>query len=369
LKVGIVGFPQVGKTTILNLLTGGSFDTVSRGIRADPHLGVARVPDPDLERLAALFNPKKITHATVDYVDVPGLAPGEGKAALQGEGKEMSSYLTSLKNVDALLHVVRAFEDPNLPHCQGSVDPSRDIALFELEMIFSDLAIIERRLERLDKDLKKGKNPDLAQEMALLSDLKKALEEERPLRDLDLSEEDRKRIRGFTFLSEKPLLVVINLGDDDVARIPTVLEDFNLQKQAATKRVAVVGVCGKIEAEIAALPDEDAGEFMEAMGFSGRAMNRIIGESYRLLGLISFYTAGEPEVRAWTIPDGTTASKAAGVIHSDFEKGFIKAEVVAFEDMLRLGSLHEARAHGLLRLEGRDYRVREKDVILFRFNI
>ena len=369
MKVGIVGLPQVGKTTIFNLLTGARMETSSWGGKEEAHIGVAQVPDPDLDRLAEIFQPKKVTYATVEYIDVPGLARGEGKAALEGQARGLTALLSSLKLTDALLHVVRAFEDDSIPHPEGSVDPARDIGLFELEIIFSDLAIVEKRLERLEKDLKKGKSSELELERSLLERFKTALEQEQPLRALDLTEEEKKRVKGYTFLSAKPLLLVLNLGDADIAEISNSVEKFQLQKQAGMKHVGITAVCGKIEAEIASLPPEDAQAFMTDLGLSGSGLTRLIQESYSLLGLISYYTAGKPEVRAWTIPRGMSAAQAAGVIHSDFEKGFIKAEVVSYQDMVDAGSFPEAKNRGVLRLEGRDYGVRERDVILFRFNV
>ena len=367
MRVGIVGLPQVGKSTIFNLLTRGNIDTSSWGGKMEAHIGIARVPDARLDRLTAIFNPKKTTYATVEYVDLPGLARGEGKSA--SEGQALSTYLNNLKNVDALLHVVRAFEDSNLPHSEGSLDPARDIDLFELEMIFSDLSVVEKRLERLSKDLKKAKSFDLEIENQVLERFKAALENEQPLRNLDVTPEEAKRVRGFTFLSAKPLLVVVNLGDGDVAGISRAVETFGLEKAASMRSVRVTAVCGRIEAEIAALPPEDAALFLEDLGLESGGLDRIIQESYSLLGLISFYTAGDPEVRAWTIPRDTAAQQAAGVIHTDFERGFIKAEVVAYDEMVALGSFAAARNKGALRLEGKEYVVKEADVILFRFNV
>lgn len=367
MKVGIVGLPLVGKSTIFNLLTHGHVDTSSwGGGKGEAHIGVAQVPDAKLERLAEIIKPEKVTHATVEYVDLPGLARGEGKAV---ESREMGSYLANLKNVDALLQVVRAFDDENIPHSEGRVDPGRDIDLFELELIFSDLAIIEKRLERLSKDLKKAKSAELELENVVLERFQAALEQERPLRDVELTEEEQKRVKGFTFLSAKPMLLLLNLGDRDVAKIPRVVQEFGLERQAAQKGIGITGVCGKIEAEIAALPEEDARPFMEDLGLPISGLVRIIQESYSLLGLQSFYTAGDPEVRAWTISKNTTALQAAGAIHSDFERGFIKAELVAYDDMIQLGSFQAARNKGVLRLEGKEYRVQEGDVILFRFNV
>jgi ribosome-binding ATPase len=369
MKVGIVGLPQVGKTTIFRLLTQGRVDTSSWGGSREAHIGVAYVPDARVDRLAEIVKPKKTTYATVEYVDLPGLSRGEGKAALQGQAKEMATYLNSLKNIDTLLHVVRAFEDPNLSHVEGTVDPLRDVGLFELEMIFSDLAIVEKRLERLSKDLKKGKSPELDLENEVLMRFKAALESEQPLRELVLTAEEDKRIRGFTFLSAKPILLVLNVGDQDASKLGRIVEAFGLQGQSSRRNVAITGVCGKIESEIAALPPEDAQMFMDDLGISGSALDRIIQHSYDLLGVFSFYTAGDPEVRAWTIPRNTTAMQAAGVIHTDIERGFIKAEVVSFADMVELGTFQAAKSKGVLRLEGKEYRVQEGDVILFRFNV
>ena len=369
MKVGIVGLPQVGKTTIFSLLTQGRVDASSWGNAREAHIGVADVPDPRLDRLTEIVNPKKTTYATVEYIDLPGLARGEGKAALEGQSKDMSSYLNNLKNVDVLLHVVRGFDDPSLPHVEGSVDPLRDIGLFELELIFSDLAIVEKRLERLTKDLKKMKMPELELENELLLRFKAALESEQPLREIPLTLDEAKRVRGFTFLSAKPILIVVNVGDDDAEKIDKVVESFGFEKQAAMPNVGITAVCGKIESEIVSLPPEDAAVFMADFNLPGNAIDRIINKSYDLLGVFSFYTAGEPEARAWTIPRGTAAAQAAGVIHSDIEKGFIKAEVVSFDDMVALGSFATAKSKGVLRLEGREYKVREGDVILFRFNV
>jgi GTP-binding protein YchF len=362
-RVGIVGLPQVGKTTIFNLLTKGDVSTSAwGGGRGDAHIGVARVPDWHVDELAKLFRPEKVTYATVDYVDVPGLARGD-------HSRDMSGYLTSLKNIDALVHVVRAFDDEKLPHPEGSVDPRRDIDVFELEMILSDLAIVEKRLERLSKDLKKAKSADLELENSVLERYKSALESEKPLRGLELTAEEEKRVKGYTFLSAKPMLLVVNLGDGDTAKISRIVDEFVLQQHASRPKVRVTAVCGKIEAEIASLPSDDAKLFMEDLGLTSSGLDRIIQESYSLLGLVSFYTGGDPEVRAWTIPKGINAQQAAGVIHTDFEKGFIKAEVVSFPDLMKLGSFQAAKAKGALRLEGKEYIVQEEDVMLFRFNV
>lgn len=369
MKIGIVGLPKVGKTTIFRLLTQDRIDTSSWRSGRDSHIGIAYVSDAHLDRLAELTKPQKTTYATVEYVDLPGLSRGEGRAALQRRDREMAAYLSSLKNTDALLHVIRGFDDPSLAHVEGSVNPLRDIDLFELEMVFSDLAVVERRLERLAKDLKKMKSPELELERVVLQRFKTALESEQPLRELELTPEEEKRIRGFTFLTAKPILLLINLGDQDAPKIDSIVEDLGLQKQASRRNVGIAAVCGKIELEIAALPPEDAQMFMEDFGISGSALDRIIQKSYDLLGVFSFYTLSDPEVRAWTIPHNTTAVQAAGYVHTDMEKGFIKAEVVTFKDMMELGSYQAAKNKGVLRLEGKDYRVQKDDIILFRFNL
>jgi ribosome-binding ATPase len=362
-RVGVVGLPQVGKTTIFNLLTEGKANTASwAGGRGEAHVGIARVPDQRVDQLAALFQPKKVTYATVEYIDLPGLARGE-------HSRDMSSYLTNLRNVDALLHVVRAFADETLPHVEGSVDPNRDIGLFELEMILSDLTIVEKRLERLSKDLKKTKSADLELENAVLERYKAALEAETPLRQVQLTVEEAKRVKGYTFLSAKPMLIALNLADQDAPKLQRIVQEYGLEQRAAMPQVRIMGVCGKIEAEIATLPPDDARLFMDDLGLPSSGLDRIIRESYSLLGLISFYTSGEPEVRAWTIARDTNAQQAAGAIHTDIEKGFIKAEIVSFPDLMELGSFQTAKAKGVLRLEGKDYIVQEGDVILFRFNI
>ena len=367
--MGIVGFPQSGKTTIFNLLTNDTTSATSWSGKVEARLGIAKVADSRVDRLAELFRPKKVTHATVEYVDLPGMVPSGDPKAVEISGREWTAYLNNLKNADAVLHVVRAFEDESVPHCQGSLDPRRDIELFELELMLSDLTIVERRLERLEKDLKKFRDADLEKERTLLSRLKGHLEQEQPLREMDLTQNESKLVRGFTFLSSKPALILMNLGDEDGPRIARVVQEFGLEKVAAMRQVAVTAVCGKIESEIMALSPEDAAAFREDLGVGVSGLDRINQTSYSLLGLSSFYTAGEPEVRAWTIPTHTSAIEAAGVIHTDFARGFIKAEIVSYDDMLEHGSFQTAKQHGALRLEGKEYIVQEGDVILFRFNV
>ncbi len=369
MKIGIVGLPHSGKTTLFNLLTHGHAETSAWGGRIEAHLGVAKVPDPRLERLAEIVKPEKTTHATIEYVDLPGMARGEARAAAEAGGTDRGLHLHNLKNVDALVHVVRAFEEANIPHSEGSVDPRRDVELFELEMMLSDLAIVEKRLERLSRDLAKCRSAELEAENRWLLKCREALEQERPLRELDLTEDEEKGIRGFTFLSAKPLLIVLNLGDGDARKIPDAAREFGLDEFESKAGVGVAAVCGRIEAEIDALDAEDAGMFMDDLGLTESGLTRIVERSYALLGLVSFYTIVGPEVRVWPVPADTPAETAAGVIHTDIQRGFIKAEVVSFEEMVELGSFAAARNKGVLRLEGKEYPVRDGDVILFRFNV
>ncbi|MEW5977236.1 MAG: redox-regulated ATPase YchF [Acidobacteriota bacterium] len=358
MKAGIIGFSSVGKTTLFKILTKAHIDTLKfAGGRQEEHIGVATVPDKRLEQLAELFQPKKTTFATVEYVDVAGLVKGESKEA---------SHLGNVKNVDALVHVVRAFEDDAIPHPEGSLNPQRDIANLDLELLLSDLAIAEKRIERLEKDVRKMKNPLLEKELELLRRCKASLEQEQPLRGLELDEESRKILRGFMFLSEKPLLHVLNLADADAAKVDQVVASYRLESVAAQPHVGVTAVCGKIEAELVELSGEDAAVFLADYGLRESGLDRLIRATYDLLGLISFLTVGEDECRAWTIKKGTPAVKAAGAIHSDIERGFIRAEVVRWDQLLEVKSLAVARDKALLRLEGKNYVVQDGDVINFR---
>jgi GTP-binding protein YchF len=317
------------------------------------------VPEPRLAQLAAIYHPKKVTYATVEYVDVGGMSPARRMA---GE----STVLAPLREVDALAHVLRVFDDPAVPHPAGSVDPLRDAVSLDLELMLADLEQIERRLERLEKDLKKKKEPALEHEQALLLRCRGAIQAEMPLRELEFRPEERKILTSFMFLSARPMLYVLNLGDDEAAHLDRAVARHGLEKLSGRPQSAVVAVCGRIEAELAELEDAAAAELLSAYGLKEPGLHRLIRATYDLLGLISFFTAGEPEVRAWTIRCGTTAVKAAGVIHTDIERGFIRAEVVRCEDLLAAGSVPAARERGQVRLEGKEYVVQEGDVILFR---
>jgi ribosome-binding ATPase len=355
MQTGIIGLPLVGKTSLFRILTRAKVD--SRSSPNQAHVGIARVPDARVAKLAEVFKPKKVTYATIEYVDIGGL---------QKDREKNSASLVPLREADALANVVRLFEDPSIPNEAGSLDALRDIESVELELMLNDLEQASRRIERLEKDLKKKKDPHAEAELQLLLRCRQALESEQPLRELELKAEEKKMITGFTFLSQKPMLYVLNLGDDQASEIDRVIEKYHLEKLAAKPRTSVVPFCGKIEAELADLDDAEAAEMMKAYGLKESGRDRLLQATYRLLGLISFLTCGEPECRAWTIERGMTAQQAAGAIHSDIEKNFIKAEVVNWENLLAAGSFPAARERAQVRLEGKEYVVQDGDVILFR---
>jgi ribosome-binding ATPase len=358
MKTGIIGLPQVGKTSLFRILTRTHLSEHAYANPREAHVGIAKVPDDRLDRLAALYNPKKLTHASVEYVDV---------GAIGQEALKESTYIGHLRNVDALAHVVRAFEDASIPHV-GPIDPLRDVKNVEFDLMVSDLGQIEKRLERVEKDLKKMRSADLEKESELLQRAKAHLESERPLRGLEMSPEDKKRFRGFMFLSEKPILYVLNVGESpelgkDLDNAPA---KYKLTEVASKPNAAAVAVCGKVEAELAEMSDADAAEFLSSYGLRESGLVRFIRTTYALLGLISFFTAGEDECRAWTIPIHTRAVEAAGAIHSDLEKHFIRAETIRWDQLLDAGSEANARARGTLRLEGKDYIVQDGDVMHIR---
>jgi len=358
MKTGIIGLASSGKSTLFHLLTGAG--APAPGGRPEARVGVARVPDPRVDALSGLFKPKKKTYATVDYVDVPGVSKGEGSALVD---------LPALRGVDALLHVVRAFESDAVPHPDGSVDALRDAKMLELELILADLQAVDKRLEKLEGNIKKANKPEDVAERAIFVKMKAWLEDERPLREQEFTDEERRRLRNYSFLTEKPMLLVVNLGEADVRSAAAWLQKSGLPAFAARPYLALCPVSAPIEAEMAELKAEDARAFREDLGLQEPGLDRVIRTSYELLGLLSFLTAGEDECRAWTIRKGTRAPLAAGAIHSDIERGFIRAEVVSFEDLMAAGSLAACREKGTLRLEGKDYEVRDGDVINFRFNV
>ncbi|MCI0351837.1 MAG: redox-regulated ATPase YchF [Acidobacteriales bacterium] len=358
MKTGIIGLPQVGKTSLFKILTKAHLGAHAYSNPREAHVGVAKVPDARLEKLSALYNPKKTVHAAVEYVDV---------AAIGKEALKETAFTTALRSVDELIHVVRAFDDPAIPHV-GPIDPVRDIQNVEFDLMVSDLGQVEKRLERLEKDLKKMKSPDLEKEFELLKRAKAHLETERPLRDMEMTPEEKKRLRGFMFLSEKPVLYVVNISESaDLGRdLETAVERFKLTDLAARPNAAATAMCGRVEAELAEMSDAEAAEFLSSYGLNESALTRLIRKSYELLGLISFFTVGEDECRAWTVERGTRAQRAAGTIHSDLEKHFIRAETIHWDKLLESGSEANAKAKGLLRLEGKDYVVHDGDVMHIR---
>ena len=353
MKTAIIGLPMVGKTSLFTILTG--VHEATRAGLMEVRVGVTKVPDARLTALAEVFQPPKVTNATVEYLDFPSIS----KEALREP-----SYLAGLRVADSLAHVLRVFESDTVPHEKGSVDPLRDQADVDTELILSDLVVVEKRLERLEKDRKKIKNPELDREFELLERCKALLEANTGLRTIELSSEDEKRIRGFQFLSQKPMLYVLNVGEADAPRLHELEEQY--RKSLTAPHTAVTAVCGKIEAELAELSAEDAQDYMASYGLKESGIERLISATYSLLGLMSFLTAGETEVRAWTIPIHSPAVRAAGAIHTDFEKKFIRAEVVNWKALVEHGGYAGVREKGLLRLEGKDYIVKDGDVLVIR---
>jgi ribosome-binding ATPase len=360
LRAGLIGFPASGKTTLFQLMTSAR-DAPKSGGKAEAHVGMSRVPDERLDRLTALFKPRKHVPAAVEFADVAGAARSGATAA------QTLLDVTSYRAADALLHVVRAFRDPSIPHPKGSVDPARDTREMEEELILADLGVVERRLERLERDLKKGPSADLRHEQQVLQRCRVQLEDGRPLRALQLEADDARRLRGFQLLSAKPLLLVLNLDEADLGDAAHALERAGLAPMLDGRTTRGVPACAKIELEIAQLDPADAAAFLADLGLRESGLDRVIRASYDLLGYISFFTVGEDECRAWSIPRGTPAQLAAGEIHSDIARGFIRAEVVPYDVLLARGSLAACKEHGELRLEGKEYVVRDGDVINVRF--
>ena len=355
MKTAIIGLPMTGKTSLFTILTGVHQDTRIGSTAA--RMGVARVPDPRLDEVARVFEPPKVTHATVEYVDMPPVS----KESLRDPG-----YVASLRVVDAFAHVLRLFEDDTIPHERGSIDPVRDLEDVEMELVLSDLVVVEKRLERLEKDRKKIKDPELDHEFELLEKCRAALEENQPLRQLEIGAGEEKRIRGFQFLSRKPMLYVLNLGENEAGKLHQREREYRQGPLAGRQHTAVTAVCGKIEAELAELPPEEQRDYLASYGLEESGLERLIAATYALLGLMSFLTASETEARAWTVPRNSTALKAAGAVHSDFEKKFIRAEVINWKSLVDLGGYAAAREKGQLRLEGKEYIVKDGDVLLIR---
>jgi hypothetical protein len=356
LKIGIVGLSQVGKTTLFRILTHAHGSGLG-ATRPEAHVAVVRVPDSRLDRLAEMSHPQRTVHATIEYVDTPGSIIELARTGIQSQ---------NLRELNALAHVVRVFENELIPAEGGCVNPKRDIENVELELILSDLGVVEKRVERLERDLKKQKNPALEKELHALKSCKAALDKQKPLREASLSPEEEHVIRGFTFLSLKPMLYVLNLGEEEAARANAV-EGFAAEVGLKPRQhTTVTAICGKVEAELAELADADAAEFLASYGLKESAVVRLIRSTYALLGLVSFFTTDGGECRAWTVRAGTSALEAAGEIHSEIQRGFIRAEVVKVEDLLAAGSMAEARTRGVLKLEGKEYLLHDGEVVHFR---
>jgi GTP-binding protein YchF len=361
-KIGIIGLPFVGKTTVFNALTSASAKTGEFSLGAkEANRGVVKVPDERLYKLAPLYNPKKVTPAEVEYIDVAGLVK-----ETKEKGSEEEFY-HSLREVDELAHVVRLFKDDNVMHVSGSIDPKRDIKGLDLDLMVIDLDIIEKRMKRLEKTVASSKSEEDKRELEVLQRFKEALDGEIPLREVELSAEEAKLVRGYGFLSQKPLLLILNTDEEQI-KMKDELE-AELSEFQKRKKIHVCSVCGKLEMELSQLEEEDKKAFLDDLGIKEPAVNRVIKSSYKLLDLLSFFTANENEVKAWTIPSGTKAIKAAGTVHSDMERGFIKAEVIGFDQLQEFGSIHKAKEKGVVKLEGKEYVVQDGDVIFFRFHV
>lgn len=358
LRAGLIGYPATGKTTLFRLMT-----SVREGARPGQHgkleanVGVSRVPDARLDRLTALFNPRKHVPATVEFADMAGGGRGGAKDLVD---------VGPFRNAEALVHVVRGFHDEAVPHGPGPIDPARDVRAMEEELILADLGIVERRLERLEKDLRKGQTAELKREQEVLATCRAALENGQAMRSLGLAGDDLKRLRGFQFLSAKPMLVVLNIDEADIGNLDEAIGRAGLTDWASQPATRALPLCAKIELEIAELDAADAAAFLADLGLKESGLDRVIRASYDLLGYISFFTVGEDECRAWSIPRHTTAQEAAGEIHSDIQRGFIRAEVVRYEHLLARGSIAACKEHGEFRLEGKEYVVADGDVINFR---
>ena len=364
IDIGIIGLPKSGKTTIFNALTKGKADSGSHTGLA-PHVGIAKIPEPRLNILAEMLHPNKVVTVEVRYIDVA--ASVKGLVQDKGIGGEL---LNQLSNADSLINAVRAFADESIPHVEGSLDIDRDITAMDLELIFSDLAIIERRLERVATSLKGAKPPErqgLLREQETLTKFKNELEKDVPVRELSLTPGEARIITNYQFLTAKPLLIAVNIGEEQLPQAASLEAELN--SRHSREKCRVITLCGKLEMELAQLDNSAAQEFRTEFGIEESGLDRTVKLSYELLGLISFFTIASNEVRAWSIQSGTTALKAAGKIHTDMERGFIRAEVISYNDLVKCGSLSEARKKGLLRLEGKDYIVQEGDVITFLFNV